>query len=346
MLRELELNSPFAPPATTTAKATKVARKPKVPSPGAVSAPSRDRSARLANKAAGTKAPEIDPDALKISRSEDQPRSDDDDDTQATDADAPQASTSIDFEYQATSELKDLCTRFADGRVDDCLLTIITQANPDLAGEPGIAFPPLEPKSALGATPATNLPRVATEDLVGSAAGSAVVGAVESLDANVSTKPTKSKKKLTGQARKIAKAKRFGDLEVPVGTWHARRADFHENLVHLPTMAGIFGDPKKGAYSIAVSGGYEDNVDQGESFTFTGEGGKIVDKRKKRVSMYKTKPNAPQTLTKGNMALYRSCQTGKAVRVIRGENSSWEGAPKKGYRYDGVSVVSSPPWDD
>ena len=342
MLRELELNSPFAPPAPTTPKATKVARKPKLPSPGAVSAPSREKSARLANKAAGTKAPKIDPDALKISRSEDQPSSDDEDPSQATDADAPQVSTSIDFEYQATSELKDICTRFADGRVDDCLLAIITQANPDLAGEPGIALPPLDAASALGATPATNLPRVATEDPDGSAA----VGAAVSLDPNVPTKRTKSKKKLTGQARKIAKAKRFGDVKVPVGTWHARRGDFHENLVHLPTMAGIFGEPEKGAYSIAVSGGYEDNVDHGESFTFTGEGGKIVDKRKKRGSLCKTKPNAPQTLTKGNMALYRSCQTGKPVRVIRGENSSWDGAPKEGYRYDGVSVVSSPSQDD
>lgn len=334
MLRELELNSPFALPTTTTPKATKVARKSKAPGPGAVSAPSRDRSARLANKAAGIKAPKIDPDALKISRSEDHPSSDDEEDSsQAAEIDAPHVSTSIDFEYQATSETKDICTRFADGRVDDRLLAIITQANPDLAGEPGIR-PRLETRPALEATPPTKLPQIATEELDGSAAAS--------LDANVPTEPPKSKKKLTGQARQIAKAKRFGDVNVSVGTWHARRADFHENLVHLPTMAGIFGEPEKGAYSIAVSGGYEDNVDHGDSFTFTGEGGKIVDKRRKRTTLSKTKPNAPQTLTKGNMALYRSCQTGKPVRVIRGEKSSWDGAPKKGYRYDGVSVVSSP----
>lgn len=38
-----------------------------------------------------------------------------------------------------------------------------------------------------------------------------------------------------------------------------------------PTVAGIHGGPE-GAYSIALSGGYDDNIDLGEGFTYTGEG--------------------------------------------------------------------------
>ena len=38
-----------------------------------------------------------------------------------------------------------------------------------------------------------------------------------------------------------------------------------------PTVAGIHGGPE-GAYSLALSGGYEDDIDLGECMTFTGEG--------------------------------------------------------------------------
>ena len=37
-------------------------------------------------------------------------------------------------------------------------------------------------------------------------------------------------------------------------------------------MAGIHGSEIEGCYSIALSGGYEDDIDLGESFTYTGEG--------------------------------------------------------------------------
>jgi E3 ubiquitin-protein ligase UHRF1/protocadherin-15 len=38
-----------------------------------------------------------------------------------------------------------------------------------------------------------------------------------------------------------------------------------------PTVAGIHGGAE-GAYSIALSGRYDDNVDYGNCFTYTGEG--------------------------------------------------------------------------
>ena len=292
-------------------------------------APPRGKSARITNKKAGITAPDVPFDRQGTPNDKQPSSSDEDEDSARNTAEEPLVSTKINFVYDATSETKDICTRCADGTVDDNFLMGVTNSIP----------PTLEAGSAVEATPTTNQPRVATEGDGGSA------GIAPDLNGSrpPPLPPGPTKKKLEGNARKIARAKRFGSAKVPVGIWCARRADFHDNLVHLPTMAGIFGDPDRGAYSVAVSGGYEDNVDRGDSFTFTGEGGKIVNKRKKRGSLCSTKPNAPQSLTKGNMALYRSCQTGKPVRVIRGENSSWEGAPKKGYRYDGVSFMLPTP---
>lgn len=37
-------------------------------------------------------------------------------------------------------------------------------------------------------------------------------------------------------------------------------------------MAGIHGSEQEGCYSLALSGGYEDDIDLGDSFTYTGEG--------------------------------------------------------------------------
>ena len=39
-----------------------------------------------------------------------------------------------------------------------------------------------------------------------------------------------------------------------------------------PTVAGIHGNDEEGCYSLALSGGYEDDLDYGVCFTYTGEG--------------------------------------------------------------------------
>lgn len=39
-----------------------------------------------------------------------------------------------------------------------------------------------------------------------------------------------------------------------------------------PTVAGIHGNEVEGCYSLALSGGYEDDLDYGEFFTYTGAG--------------------------------------------------------------------------
>ena len=44
--------------------------------------------------------------------------------------------------------------------------------------------------------------------------------------------------------------------------------------VHRPPVGGIAGTEREGCQSIVISGGYEDNVDDGEKFTYTGSGGR------------------------------------------------------------------------
>ncbi|EED79579.1 predicted protein [Postia placenta Mad-698-R] len=60
---------------------------------------------------------------------------------------------------------------------------------------------------------------------------------------------------------------------VPVGSWWLTREECSADAIHAPWVAGISGGPD-GAYSIALSGGYEDDVDLGEAFTYTGAGGR------------------------------------------------------------------------
>lgn len=44
--------------------------------------------------------------------------------------------------------------------------------------------------------------------------------------------------------------------------------------VHRPHVAGIHGREAHCAYSIVLSGGYEDDVDNGDEFIYTGSGGR------------------------------------------------------------------------
>ena len=46
-----------------------------------------------------------------------------------------------------------------------------------------------------------------------------------------------------------------------------------------------------------------------------------------------------QQLVRGNLAMYRSVQTGNPVRVIRGYKLRSRFAPEHGYRYDGMLFV-------
>ncbi|MCJ1257066.1 hypothetical protein MMC24_004891 [Lignoscripta atroalba] len=142
----------------------------------------------------------------------------------------------------------------------------------------------------------------------------------------------------------LTAAKYFGHpTAVPVGTVFKDRKDLHDKGVHRGLVAGIFGNPDVGAYSVVISGGYEDDVDiakDGSSFTFTGEGGRLVTHKGKGAPNSKPGPQGKaQALTRGNAALVTSCMTGKPVRVVRGSKNGTDISPKEGYRYDGLYRV-------
>ena len=44
--------------------------------------------------------------------------------------------------------------------------------------------------------------------------------------------------------------------------------------MHRPHIAGIHGRETDCAYSIVLSGGYEDDIDNGDEFVYTGSGGR------------------------------------------------------------------------
>lgn len=123
---------------------------------------------------------------------------------------------------------------------------------------------------------------------------------------------------------------------VEVGQCFRHRAQLCLVGLHRPPMAGIDwtdidsddGQKMSIALSIVVSGGYEDDFDEGETLTYTGEGGQ--DDKKRQCSN--------QTMTGANYALRYSCRTKRSVRVIRGRPDP-SSAGRTLYSYDGLYKV-------
>lgn len=141
---------------------------------------------------------------------------------------------------------------------------------------------------------------------------------------------------------------------VDVGTTWMFRIQVSEAGVHRPPVAGIHGREKDFAYSIVLSGGYEEDYDNGDEFLYSGSGGRDLSGNK-RTNHEQSKD---QTLTRMNLALAKNCNAsvndkigaaatksnwmlGKPVRVVRnyklGKFSKY--APKEGNRYDGIYKV-------
>ncbi|KAI6047613.1 PUA-like domain-containing protein [Pisolithus marmoratus] len=127
---------------------------------------------------------------------------------------------------------------------------------------------------------------------------------------------------------------------IEVGKWWASRQECSEDAVHAPWVGGI-APGEKGAYSVAISGGYEDDIDDGYAFTYTGAGGRDLRGTKAAPKNLRTAPHSfDQTFEHNhNRALKRSVETGKPVRVIRGYKLQSKYGPSEGYRYDGLYVV-------
>ncbi|PIL31988.1 hypothetical protein GSI_06692 [Ganoderma sinense ZZ0214-1] len=133
--------------------------------------------------------------------------------------------------------------------------------------------------------------------------------------------------------------KTYGSIpDIPVGSWWETREACSKDAIHAPWVAGIAPGPK-GAYSVALSGGYEDDIDEGEAFTFTGSG--MLFGTKDKPKNLRTAPQSrDQTFENNfNASLKRSCETKKPVRVIRGYKLDSVYGPVEGYRYDGLYTV-------
>ncbi|KAH8828058.1 PUA-like domain-containing protein [Flagelloscypha sp. PMI_526] len=135
--------------------------------------------------------------------------------------------------------------------------------------------------------------------------------------------------------------KTYGSIpDVEVGTWWQGRPACSADAIHAPWVAGIAPGPE-GAYSVAMSGGYDDDVDLGYAFTYTGSGGRDL---KGTAENRKNLRTAPQSSDQNfentfNKSLKKSCETKKPVRVIRGYKLPSRYAPSEGYRYDGLYTV-------
>ncbi|GBM23571.1 E3 ubiquitin-protein ligase UHRF1 [Araneus ventricosus] len=143
----------------------------------------------------------------------------------------------------------------------------------------------------------------------------------------------------------------FGPIPgVEVGTMWKFRVQVSESGVHRPHVAGIHGRESDGAFSIVLSGGYEDDLDEGDEFKYTGSGGRDLSGNKRCAEQ-----SCDQTLTRMNKALALNCnaslnkngaeakdwKAGKPVRVVRnckGRKHS-EYCPEEGNRYDGIYKV-------
>ncbi|KAF8922522.1 PUA-like domain-containing protein [Mucidula mucida] len=127
---------------------------------------------------------------------------------------------------------------------------------------------------------------------------------------------------------------------IEVGTWWETREGCSNDAIHAPWVGGIAVGPQ-GAYSVALSGGYDDDVDLGYAFTYTGSGGRDLKGTKAAPKNLRTAPQSSDQDFDNNFnrTLQRSSETKKPVRVIRGYKLKSPYGPSEGYRYDGLYEV-------
>lgn len=122
---------------------------------------------------------------------------------------------------------------------------------------------------------------------------------------------------------------------VMVGEFWKDRLDCRQWGAHFPHVAGIAGQSNTGAQSVVLSGGYEDDLDEGEWFLYTGSGGRDLSGNKRVTNVQ----SFDQTFEKMNKALLVSCTKGLPVRVVRSfkeKRSSYAPTTEQPVRYDGI----------
>lgn len=122
---------------------------------------------------------------------------------------------------------------------------------------------------------------------------------------------------------------------IRVGEWWKDRLDCRQWGAHFPHVAGIAGQSNVGAQSVVLSGGYEDDRDEGEWFLYTGSGGRDLSGNKRT----NKEQSFDQVFESMNKALKLSCTKGLPVRVVRSfkeKRSSYAPTDETPVRYDGI----------
>ena len=130
----------------------------------------------------------------------------------------------------------------------------------------------------------------------------------------------------------------FGEIEgFPEGHRFEGRKEMMPNSFHRNWGAGIDGNEKEGTSAIVLSGGYEDDEDEGDQIIYTGAGGNDPNTNKQIENQ--------SWKNRGNAGLLKSMNQGLPVRVIREFKHKSSFSPKKGYTYSGLySVVDA--WEE
>ena len=125
--------------------------------------------------------------------------------------------------------------------------------------------------------------------------------------------------------------KTYGEIPGVInGKWWATRLEASKDGCHVSTVAGISG---KGCWLIVLSGGYEDDVDDGYCFTYTGYRGRNL-KRDERKSQ---EPPHCTAILRPNAYRSKSC-TEYILRQCKSDQSNSRlqrplRAPSEGHRY-------------
>jgi putative restriction endonuclease len=125
---------------------------------------------------------------------------------------------------------------------------------------------------------------------------------------------------------------KFGEIDgIEEGDWFEGRKEMMPAGFHRKWGSGIDGNGKEGTAAIVLSGGYEDDSDDGDIIIYTGAGGNDPNSGKQISDQTWTNP--------GNAGLIKSMDEGLPVRVIRGFKHKSHFSPKSGYSYAGLYNV-------
>ena len=130
----------------------------------------------------------------------------------------------------------------------------------------------------------------------------------------------------------------FGEISgIEESHWFEGRKEMMPTSFHRRWGSGIDGNAYEGTSAIVLSGGYEDDKDEGDEIIYTGAGGNDPNSGKQTIDQTWENP--------GNAGLLKSMNEGLPVRVIRGFNHKSDFSPKSGYTYAGLySVVDA--WEE